>query len=201
MYDVDSSSVSRSVLGSNSLPPGDRAATTIPAVANSAASTATATTIPTAARRARVCVRACRGPPTISLQTVGGARVAILPHMNADVSPPGLTRRRALALGAGALAASLPATRALAADPTRPADPNLPVTGPALEPEIISVTDTALAAWWRTDTPMDSLVLVEALDGPDKGRTRTVKLAEAQTVHAVRVDDLRPGTRYRYEMR
>jgi predicted phosphohydrolase len=109
-----------------------------------------------------------------------------------------LTRRHALTSAAGATAAA-----ALPADAVAQALTDLVriTPGPALEPELVTVTDTAMAAWWRTDRPADTTVVLEALDGPEAGQVRELRLEEGRTVHAARVEGLRPGTRYRYELR
>jgi len=112
-----------------------------------------------------------------------------------------MTRRRILAVGAaGALTIAMPGRAFEGIADAGIADPNAPVSGPALEPEIVTVTESTFVAWWRTDTASDTTMVVEALTGPDKGRKRRLKLAENETIHCAKVTGLRPGTRYRYEM-
>jgi predicted phosphodiesterase len=108
---------------------------------------------------------------------------------------PTLTRRGLLGSAALAAASQVPGLDALAAAPAGP------VLGPALEPELVTVTDTAMVAWWRTDEPADTTVRLTPLDGPDAGRARDVRLEDRATVHVARVDGLVPGTRYAYELR
>jgi 3',5'-cyclic-AMP phosphodiesterase len=96
-----------------------------------------------------------------------------------------LTRREALgAASAGALALALPrAARAVA--------------GGGLQPELVTVTQRGFAAWWVTSAPADTTVRLAA----EGGRVRELVLERRRTVHAAVVEGLRPGTRYRYELR
>jgi Icc protein len=106
-----------------------------------------------------------------------------------------LTRRTLIGSAAVAVASSrLPGLDGLAAAQA----PQVP--GPALEPELVTVTDTAFAAWWRTDEPADTTVHLTPLDGPDAGKMRELKLEDGVSVHVAQVDGLTPGTRYRYEL-
>ncbi len=109
-----------------------------------------------------------------------------------------VTRRQALA-GAAATGVALASARSAFAQQLTD---NIPIAvGPALEPEVITVTDTGFAAWWRTEQAGDTTVVLTAVDGPLAGQRVERRLEEGQTVHAARVDDLTPGTTYRYELR
>jgi predicted phosphodiesterase len=105
------------------------------------------------------------------------------------MSDPTLSRRQLLAAAAGGAAALALPGRALAQG-----------SGPGLTPEIVTVTDTSLVAWWPTATPSDTTIRIQALDGPTAGRVRRRRLERDVTMHVAKVDGLRPGTRYRYEL-
>ena len=112
-----------------------------------------------------------------------------------------MTRRRVLALGAaGVLTTAVPTGGLGGIAWGGIADPDAPVSGPALEPEIVTVTDTSFTAWWRTEAASDTTMFVEALGGPEKGKRRRLKLGTRERIHCARVTGLRPDTRYRYEM-
>ncbi|MDX8150572.1 metallophosphoesterase [Patulibacter brassicae] len=112
---------------------------------------------------------------------------------------PGPLTRRRLVSGtvAGAALTALAPPRLAAGEPTPDVSLYL---GPALEPELVTVTDTAFAAWWWTAEPADTTVRLTPLEGPDAGRTRTLRLEERTQVHVARVGDLTPGRRYGYEL-
>lgn len=105
----------------------------------------------------------------------------------------GLTRRETFAgAAAGAFALAVPA---------RAADP-LPLDGLAgggFRAELVSVGQRGFSAWWPSDAPADTVVRIARADG--RGKVRVLRLARRQTVHAARIDDLRPDTAYRYELR
>jgi 3',5'-cyclic AMP phosphodiesterase CpdA len=105
-----------------------------------------------------------------------------------------LDRRQLLkagALGAGAvLLGRAPLGGAVAG-----AVPN-EVTG-GLIPELVTVTERAFQAWWLTDTPQDTTVVLTA---PGQA-PRTLTLERDVTVHVATIDGLTPGTTYRYELR
>lgn len=109
------------------------------------------------------------------------------------------TRRQALA---GAATSGLALAAASRGAWAQQLTDNLPViAGPGLEPEVVTVTDTGFAAWWRTEQAGDTTVVLTALDGPQAGARVEHRLEEDQTVHAARLDGLDPGTTYRYELR
>jgi predicted phosphodiesterase len=100
-----------------------------------------------------------------------------------------LSRRRFLKLGAAGSAAFMAApTRALSALST--------VRG-GLTPELVTVTQRGFAAWWPTDAPSDTRLLIERADG---GWARSYRLERNRTVHVAAIDNLKPDTRYRYEL-
>ncbi|WP_354700679.1 3',5'-cyclic adenosine monophosphate phosphodiesterase CpdA [Paraconexibacter sp. AEG42_29] len=66
-----------------------------------------------------------------------------------------------------------------------------------LIPEVVTVTERAFQAWWLTDTPQDTTVVLRA---PGKAPETRV-LERDKLVHVATVDGLQPGTRYRYELR
>lgn len=101
-----------------------------------------------------------------------------------------LTRRQALGVaGAGALALALPEPLRLAAQSLEG----------GLQPELVTVTQRGFAAWWCTDAPADTTVRIARADG--RGGVRELPLDGPRTVHAARLDGLRPDTDYRYELR
>src|SRR5918996_5132728 len=101
-----------------------------------------------------------------------------------------LTRRQALGVaGTGALALALP-------EPIRSAAQSLEG---GLQPELVTVTQRGFAAWWCTDAPADTTVRIARVDG--RGGVRELRLARRRTIHAAEVEDLRPDTPYRYELR
>lgn len=79
------------------------------------------------------------------------------------------------------------------------ADPSL-YLGPALEPELVTVTDSGFVAWWWTEEPSDTTVHLTPVGGPEDGRTSVRRLEEGQQVHVARIDGLRSGQQYRYEL-
>ena len=99
----------------------------------------------------------------------------------------GITRRQALFVAAAGAATAGLAGRAGAA---------AGLTG--LQAELVTVTQRGFAAWWPTDALADTTVRIARADG---GWEREYRLATAQTVHAARIDGLRPGTTYNYELR
>jgi predicted phosphohydrolase len=109
---------------------------------------------------------------------------------------PSLTRRAAITGALGAAAG----TAALARQPVADAAGAGLYLGPGLEPELVTVTDTSMVAWWRTDDPADTTVRITPVGGPDDGVTRELRLEERETVHVARVDGLVPGQRYRYAL-
>lgn len=111
----------------------------------------------------------------------------------------GLDRRELLqagAVGAGALAfgGAIARLDELGAAPAVAA-PNI-LTG-GMTPEITTVTERAFQAWWVTDTPQDTTVVLTA---PGQA-PRALTLERDQRVHVATVTDLQPGTTYRYELR
>jgi 3',5'-cyclic-AMP phosphodiesterase len=96
------------------------------------------------------------------------------------------TTRRQLLAAAGAGGLALLAPRALAAPGA--------VSG-GLTPELTTVTDRGFAAWWVTDAPADTVLRISG-----GGRSRELRLERSATVHVAALDDLRPGTTYRYEL-
>ncbi len=110
---------------------------------------------------------------------------------------PSLSRRRFVGGAAAGVATLGPLSALASADPVPDVSLYL---GPALEPELVTVTDTAFAAWWWTAEPADTTVRLTPLEGPDAGRTRTLRLEERTQVHVARVGDLAPGRRYAYEL-
>lgn len=107
-------------------------------------------------------------------------------------SGPHLDRRellRAGAVAAGALAVGRLPSRAALAAPTL-------VTG-GLVPELVTVTERGFQAWWVTDTPSDTTVVLRAPGRPPETRV----LERGVRVHVATVDGLRPGTTYGYELR
>lgn len=103
-----------------------------------------------------------------------------------------LTRREAVALG-GVTAVGLTLGRGLAL-PAFGA-PN-DVSG-GLIPELVTVTERGFVAWWITDEPSDTTVVLTA---PGKA-PRTLVLERDQTIHVAAVGNLKPGTTYTYELR
>src|SRR3954454_11156509 len=107
-----------------------------------------------------------------------------------------LSRRQLFVAAAGGAAALTfrpnPLERALAQAP--------PASGPGLTPEIVTVTDTSLVAWWPTDAPSDTTIRIQALDGPTAGRVHRRRLERDVKMHVAKGEGLRPGTRYRYEL-
>lgn len=91
--------------------------------------------------------------------------------------------------GAGALALALP-------EPLRSAAQSLEG---GLQPELVTVTQRGFAAWWCTVAPADTSVRIVRADG--RGGVRELRLDRSRTVHAARLDGLRPDTEYRYELR
>lgn len=105
---------------------------------------------------------------------------------------------RAGALGAGAVLLGGPGLQALArlsAPAVAEAAPNL-LTG-GLIPEVVTVTERAFQAWWVTDTPQDTTVILRAPGRAPEARV----LEQGQHVHVATVDGLEPGTTYHYELR
>ncbi|WP_320669824.1 metallophosphoesterase family protein [Patulibacter defluvii] len=107
--------------------------------------------------------------------------------------------RRALVGSAAAAGAAAGYDLLAGGAPAAAADLSL-YLGPALEPELVTVTDTAFVAWWWTEDAADTTVHLTPVGGPEDGRTRILRLEEGQHVHVARVDGLRPGQRYRYEL-
>lgn len=91
--------------------------------------------------------------------------------------------------GAGALALALP-------EPLRSAAQSLEG---GLQPELVTVTQRGFAAWWCTVAPADTSVRIARADG--RGGVRELRLDRNRTIHAARLDGLRPDTAYRYELR
>ena len=104
----------------------------------------------------------------------------------------GLTRRETLGAGAaGAFALAVPAR---AADPLELDG----LAGGGFRAELLSVGQRDFQAWWPSEAAADTIVRIARADG--RGKTRRLRLARGQTIHAARIDDLRPDTRYRYEL-
>jgi predicted phosphodiesterase len=105
------------------------------------------------------------------------------------MSAGGLNRRELLAAGAGALAAvAIPAPlRALAQGNGLWTDVGLAGLGP----ELVAVTDTTATFWWPTKAPADTTVRIGS---------RTLTVEQGQKVHVARIDGLRPGASYEYEL-
>jgi predicted phosphodiesterase len=102
-----------------------------------------------------------------------------------------LNRRELVVAGAGALAAlALPAP--LRARASLLNDLNVLGFGPELE----SVSDTSATFWWPTDAPADTTLRI----GPAGGAKTSLTVEQNQTVHVARVDGLRPGAAYEYEL-
>jgi 3',5'-cyclic AMP phosphodiesterase CpdA len=104
-----------------------------------------------------------------------------------------LTRRAALTGAAGAALGA--AVLGRGAGEARAAGPYI---GGALEPELVTVTDTSMVAWWWTDEATDTTIRITPVGGPDDGVTRELRLEEGRQVHVAKVDGLRPGQEYRY---
>ncbi|MGE4427736.1 MAG: metallophosphoesterase, partial [Solirubrobacteraceae bacterium] len=105
-----------------------------------------------------------------------------------------ITRRTVVGGAAGAaVGAALLGPRAVSAPA---ADPNL-YLGAALEPELVTVTDRSMVAWWWTEEATDTTIRISPVAG---GPTRELRLEERRHVHVAAVDDLEPGTEYRYEL-
>lgn len=68
--------------------------------------------------------------------------------------------------------------------------------GRGLQPELVTVTDRGFAAWWPTKQPSDTSLRIVG-----GGRERELTLERSQSVHVAALDDLEPGTTYRYELR
>jgi len=102
-------------------------------------------------------------------------------------------RRRELLIGAGVGAAALGLPRWARAQ--LPVDPAT-FPGGGLRPELVTVSPTGIAAWWRTEAPADTTIRI----GPAGGELRELTLARDRTVHAAEVGGLTPGTEYRYEL-
>ncbi len=104
---------------------------------------------------------------------------------------------RAGAMGVGALALGSGALRLppLGASAASAAAPDLLIGG--LTPEVVTVTERAFQAWWQTDLPQDTTVVLTA---PGQS-PRTLELERDQRVHVATVTGLEPGTTYRYELR
>ena len=100
-----------------------------------------------------------------------------------------MTRRRLLATAsAGAVA--------LATEPVLGA-PRPRLRG-GFEPELVTVTATGMAAWWPTRAAADTTLRIAKADGSG---LRELRLERAREVHVAALDDLEPGSEYRYELR
>ena len=105
-------------------------------------------------------------------------------------------RRRELLLGAGASALALAAEPILARASVH--EQVAHVVRGGLVPELVTVTDRGLAAWWVTDEPADTTLRIA--QDTAQARVRELRLEASETVHVAAVDDLVPGMRYRYEL-
>jgi Icc protein len=101
-----------------------------------------------------------------------------------------LTRRRLLAAASAGAAA-------LAVDPTALGAVRPRVRG-GFEPELVTVTERGMAAWWPTEEEADTTLRIARADG---SAWRELRLERHREVHVAAVDDLEPGTTYRYELR
>jgi predicted phosphodiesterase len=104
-------------------------------------------------------------------------------------------RRRELLLGAGASALAFAADPLLARAGV--VDRVGEIVRGGLAPELVTVTDRGFEAWWVTAQPADTTVRIARAGG---GGFRELRLEGAQSVHVAALDDLEPGTRYRYEL-
>ena len=101
-----------------------------------------------------------------------------------------LSRRSFLAAGAvGAFGLMLDPRRALSAV--------VPYAQPGFQPELITVTQRGFAAWWPTPDPSDTTLRIERADG---GWAREYRLEKQRTIHVSALDNLKPDTKYRYEL-
>ncbi|MEA2497104.1 MAG: 3,5-cyclic-AMP phosphodiesterase [Thermoleophilaceae bacterium] len=101
-----------------------------------------------------------------------------------------VSRRRFLAAGAaGAVGLML--------DPIRALSTTVPFAQPGFLAELITVTDRGFAAWWPTATAADTTLRIARADG---GRVREYRLERDRTVHVAALDNLKPDTKYRYEL-
>ncbi|MCK9249406.1 MAG: metallophosphoesterase family protein [Solirubrobacteraceae bacterium] len=105
-----------------------------------------------------------------------------------------MTRRTVVRGAAGAVVGST-ALGPLAAS-TGAADAGL-YLGAALEPELVTVTDRSMVAWWWTEEATDTTIRITPVAG---GPTRELRLEERRHVHVATVDGLEPGAEYRYEL-
>ena len=66
------------------------------------------------------------------------------------------------------------------------------------EPELVTVTDSGIAAWWPTEAPADTTLRIAKADG---SAFRELRLERRREIHVAAIDGLEPGTTYRYELR
>jgi len=129
--------------------------------------------------------------PSVTPQSPDGERAGALTYDRA-MSARGLNRRELIAAGAGAFAAfAVPAPlRAFGAGVLT----DLGLAG--FGPELVGVSDSTASFWWPTAAPSDTTVRI----GPAGAAKTSVTVEQGQTVHVARVDGLRPGVTYEYEL-